>query len=440
MGFLPTETFIQIFSFLDGNDLVSCAQHRLAQFRQYYIPGGYIHGRCFFLRKIEFVVLLPEYDSTARAVYETEATQAQNNEIFTKAVSSLWQILAQWPTIEYRAVLSLSSESPSDFHAQNRDQQLDRLLMNQRFPEQDLLDGRYDHSFLGLTKDPDIPLVAFIAELLWVDSPSSRHVSPAAFSTLVSRLPRLQSLEATFRDTQEDEGTRIRLRNEFATTIANWPKSLKRLKLVYHAHCPDDETATPQQLSVRGMDPLNRALNKISKQLETIELDGLMISPELFGTSSEAEDGAYWPKLVHVSFSFPKATPSGQWLFERDVTWIGASAEQKIYKFRTLPNPNLTEIYVAAGEAAQQMPYLRSMRLVSSMAHADWVDAGDIPQHWFFYQPEAKKVSWVGTSTFNLSEEVQMAWEAAGKTHGAEGLTIENCKFSRNAPGPFEVF
>jgi hypothetical protein len=36
-------------------------------------------------------------------------------------------------------------------------------------------------------------------------------------------------------------------------------------------------------------------------------------------------------------------------------------------------------------------------------------------------------VSWVGTSTFNLSEEVQMAWEAAGESHGAEGLTIEVC-------------
>jgi hypothetical protein len=68
---------------------IRLSQHRLAQFRQYYISGGYIHGRCFFLRKIEFVVLLPEYDSTARAVYETEATQAQNNE-FSQRLSHLF--------------------------------------------------------------------------------------------------------------------------------------------------------------------------------------------------------------------------------------------------------------------------------------------------------------------------------------------------------------
>jgi len=127
------------------------------------------------------------------------------------------------------------------------------------------------------------------------------------------------------------------------------------------------------------------------------------------------------------SHSYPKATPSGQWLVEMDDSWVGASAEQKIYKFRMLPNENPTEIYAAAGEAAQQMPSFRSMRLASSMANADWVDAGDLPQHWFAYDPEACKPYWVGSSGFNLREEVQAGWEAAGEYHGCKRLVIEVC-------------
>jgi len=80
---------------------------------------------------------------------------------------------------------------------------------------------------------------------------------------------------------------------EFAMSIADWPTSLERLKSVYQMQCPDNETTTPCQLSVLRTDPLNLALNKLSKQLETIELDGLIISPELF-TSSEGKDGPYW--------------------------------------------------------------------------------------------------------------------------------------------------
>lgn len=87
-----------------------------------------------------------------------------------------------------------------------------------------------------------------------------------------------------------------------------------------------------------------------------------------------------------------------------------ALAEQRIYKFRTLANQNLTEVYVAAGEAAQHIPCLRCMKLVSGMVNADWVDARDIPQLVFsinqrprrwpgFVRPYSispKKFKWVG--------------------------------------------
>ena len=98
-------------SFWAGNYLVSCAcfcqrwrpvvgnqsfsdirlnGHHLTQFRQYYVSSGYVYSRCFSLQKIEFAVLLPEYDSTARAVHETEATRAWNIETFMKAVCLLF--------------------------------------------------------------------------------------------------------------------------------------------------------------------------------------------------------------------------------------------------------------------------------------------------------------------------------------------------------------
>ncbi|KAJ6185793.1 hypothetical protein N7519_007094 [Penicillium mononematosum] len=57
--------------------------------------------------------------------------------------------------------------------------------------------------------------------------------------------------------------------------------------------------------------------------------------------------------------------------------------------------------------------------------------------------PNLKLFEWVTQprkAEIHLSQEAQMAWEAAGESHGAEAITIENCKFSRNVPGPFEDF
>lgn len=70
------------------------------------------------VRRLEFKVVLPEYDIPARAHHENETDRKQNNQAFTDGLEALWEALSEWPQDSQSQIsLLLCSQSPSDWRA-----------------------------------------------------------------------------------------------------------------------------------------------------------------------------------------------------------------------------------------------------------------------------------------------------------------------------------
>lgn len=176
-----------------------------------------------------------------------------------------------------------------------------------------------------------------------------------------------------------------------------------------------------------------------------------MVGPELFWPPYSGASQPYWPRLTTFKLSYASATPSGDWLLERDPRWREPSRnddsvmssdsddiepedlppphDRRPDDFRTKPTEAVNEFYLAAGRAAQNMPQLRSMKLISL---ADYVSSDglqhvfeDNAQHWFAYQRSEGKATWVSSGEFHVTKEIYDIWNAVAKNHGHDQIATE---------------
>lgn len=108
--------------------------------------------RSHYVQKIFFKVVLPGYSISARGRYENQLDRDRNNKVFTQAITSLFQLLSSWPHGSYDAThLELYSLSPSDWRAEpDWPKRISRQQTARAFPEKELLDRRYESSYLEL--------------------------------------------------------------------------------------------------------------------------------------------------------------------------------------------------------------------------------------------------------------------------------------------------
>ncbi|KAJ5757708.1 uncharacterized protein N7511_006402 [Penicillium nucicola] len=469
---LPLEALLHIFSFLE-DDLVACAcvcqQWQVAVERttfstllanssnleelRHIVGRTSTPWRPSFIKNLDFKCIIPDYGVEARGRLEDDHDRCSNNKAFTQAITSLFEILGSWSSDDHCAIeLVIYARSPGDLESEPEwTKRKIRIQQNNAFPEEDLLWERYETSYLQLTEDTHLPIVNCIEKLQVRGLVAYRGLSPRALSDIVCCLPRLRALSVDLNDNYRRNPTmQNHLRSEFSQGITNWPPSLTDLLLRYEGYPPWDQSFPAVKRSEPSADPLSLALHRLTQQLETVDLAPIMIGPELFWPAA-TKSIPYWPNLINIRVRFSAATPSGKWLFERDPRWRDVSpsrypapawfegeppSEKRINPFRTMPNKELNELYIAAGRAAQQMPKLQNMTLWAEiMNFGDGLEEviEQASDHWFQYTSSSAKATWICTSEFHVAPEVRQVWDAVAKSHRRSHLTIENLGFKVGA-------
>ncbi|KAJ5119112.1 hypothetical protein N7448_010820 [Penicillium atrosanguineum] len=415
-------------------------------------PSSLSKYRRRLLKSLTFKVVLPEYDVETRARVENKTDRNQNSQIFTDGVKALWEVLSTWPESSQRPLsLRLCAQSPSD-HLARHDSDAMLTRFQKRFETGDILGDRYENSFLELKEDLERP-IKIIDEFI-TETIIYRQITPVAALHIISRLPRLKTVNLQINDPElngdKEEKFRDRLRQEFSRSISDLPQSVDTFRLDYAA-TPLYEKRPALQRSLPGCDSLSLALHNMSQQLVYIELLNIMISPELFWSPGNTTQ---WPKLQTFHLSFASATCSGEWLLEKDPRWrtqmvnpfTGEIEPDDVPPpdymlpdvFRIKPTEAINTLYVAAGQAAQNMPQLKSMKIVSLAFTVE--ENGleylfdEMAEHWLNYQRSEGKATWISTSEFHPSNEVRETWNEVAKSHGHREATIENLGFHGRAP------
>ncbi|EAW24578.1 F-box domain protein [Aspergillus fischeri NRRL 181] len=100
--------------------------------------------RQIYVRELHLLIHLEPYDIKARAYFETAAEHSRNNEIFVQTMQKVLQILSTWPENHRGIKLSIQAQSPGDPVRGDRQ----RLKRARHTPEEDLLDRRFERSYL----------------------------------------------------------------------------------------------------------------------------------------------------------------------------------------------------------------------------------------------------------------------------------------------------
>ncbi|KGO78186.1 hypothetical protein PITC_034010 [Penicillium italicum] len=443
---LPLETLQHIFLYLPDN-LTPCAcvcrQWQVAaenfNFADLHINLADLEDFCQIVlspnstsrwghvQSLHFKVVLPEYGVTARGHYENQDDCDSNNKVFTQAITSLFEILSSWPNYDRCEMeLQVYARSPSDWRAEpDWSTRRARQQRGYAFPEEELLDRRYQDSYLQLTGKVSLPDVNCIKSFQVSGCDSVRNIAPGAVSEMVAHLPRLQTLQANLCEKERRDTamcTSLEIQMDFS--IISWPRSLRHLSLSFMPNRVHGKECS--LLSNRDPDSLYLAMHPMTQHLETVHLSEITIGPELFWPADASNTPPFWPKLIEFSISCTHAAINtashfgGTPRLDEDSSPISPDVaveplddhDQQVTGFRRLLNKRLDELYLAAGRAAQHMPRLNSMI----------IDVGTfrVPTSLYLFRYDASSgiASWKTLVQFCVSKEVQTAWDVAAKGHG----------------------
>lgn len=217
---LPLETLQHIFSYLLDH-LTPCAcvckQWQVAaekfnfadlrinladleDFRQIFLSSHSRH-RWFYVKSLNYKIVIPEYSVADRGHYENQDDCDRNNKVFTQAMLSLFEILSLLPSHDRKAIsLKIYARSPSDWQGEpDWDTRRARQQRGYAFPEEELLDRRYQDSYLRLTGNVSLSNVYCVTSFQVIGCDSFRNVAPETLSEMVAHLPQLQNLHASLR-------------------------------------------------------------------------------------------------------------------------------------------------------------------------------------------------------------------------------------------------
>jgi hypothetical protein len=459
-GSLPLEILQEIFSYQPGH-LASCAcvcrQWQVAAERftfadlhissadledfQQIFPISNSAGRCFHLRSLHFKIIIPKYSIAARAKYEDQDDRDSNNNAFTQAITSLFEILSSWPEYDRYMSLQIYARSPSDWQAEpDWNRRRARLRRGCLFPGKDLLQRRYQDSYLQLMRKIVLPGVKCITSLDVMGCEKFRNIAPGAVYAMVVRLPRLQTVTATLRDKARD-GTgmgdsldgksyerlpctfirqkyqkALTVRIDFPRVAARWPSSLRHLRLRYEPTQRYGESYSPH--SIPGPNSRSLALHQMTQRLESVDLTETTIGPDLFWPVDANNITPFWPNLVKLTITYSNNFhPRDDSLDPTD-----DSLDPTDELLRTaLKSKELDELSIAAGCAAQNMPRLQSMEMDIMLPGIP------IAQYYFIYIATPGKVRWETTSQFYVSKKAQQTWNVAASRHGSSLPSVEVC-------------
>ncbi|KAI1845403.1 hypothetical protein JX265_005264 [Neoarthrinium moseri] len=402
-------------------------------------------ARQTYVRHINMEALLPEYDdSKLFGCRETDEEQQQNNRAFTRAIIALFDCLSRWDSVatgtgQPSVTLELCAFSPSD-----------TISAMASYRAQ-----RWKHSFLSLengVKDelPALGMITSFVDRSHVVSaiPRPRHrqyfrryIAASVFGVIASKMPNLEQVDWALND-DENENVLLRqkLRQEFATSLMDLPRSVRHFRLFYPNPGPKNDDFQPPRAYRNGLvsDPLSIALYGISQECVTFILDGTVVfDTNIFwphSLPSNPDKTPFWSRLEEFNIRSSRVSPSGAWLFHADPSAPRRPAPSPrfhanspevlsgddptfFYKVH-LDHEYFRELCLAAARAAARMPRLKLMM-------AEW-DLGIACQFGYRVYGEGTCAEYWSESTpaFPLTAETEDAWRAAARVHIGESSKI----------------
>ncbi|ROV98436.1 hypothetical protein VPNG_08515 [Cytospora leucostoma] len=396
------------------------------------------------VRRIDFSAVLPEYGCHEGDIEpETETTEEQhsNNRAFTDAVTRLFESLASWELQENqndevpRVELFLSAYSPNDFGIMPNGTRIEYLLMPKRWNSSvlDLVEGASEDL-------PYLPMIAAFEYRPRNERPRIRkNLAPSACCQIAAKLPNVQKLSWFLedRDRGDSSAPRRQLRQDFATSLAELPESVRHFELGFENLGPANHAVQPATLVEHGTAPdaLSEALRSFSMRLQTLDLNGCIVLDQDFLWPKECSspstrshsNSPCWPRLERLSVQMANTSASGEWLYDHRPHLQQpcpppprSMSPDYRYQFRSHPVPELINRYfLAAAQAAAHMPRLRSLEM-------GWGDliACVLSYHPLRGDPLAELLFYDAPNMY-LTQELQDAWIAGAKSGQGRDLHIE---------------
>ncbi|KAL8965841.1 MAG: hypothetical protein Q9183_003664 [Haloplaca sp. 2 TL-2023] len=276
-----------------------------------------------FLSTLIYDVVLPAYEDHRCAKFETAEEMDANNEAFTCAIQTLFDILKTWDSrCSFRLIIS-DIYSPMDRKHRPAEKEKEDDWNCQLGKRYDLWEHRYEHSLIRLLKHanhlPDLPIISSLKMRHY-----HRHLEPRAAALLAVKSQQANVIKIALFDNQSrypnnDQSARY----DFATIVSKLCRpSLHEFELKYYLEDPSNHYFSPSSIllsSEPSVDHLSIALHtlSLSQNLTSLCLEPVVISPSIYWPSGLANPPT-WPNLRRYSIEFQMTTPDGQWYFVRD--------------------------------------------------------------------------------------------------------------------------
>ena len=290
-----------------------------------------------YLRAVNYCIILPEYPTSSRQLFERHEDHQVNDEIFSAAIHRLFQIFKSWedqsderPAYSVRLTIRVLY-SPTDYRFRSRSYTPTEEELQTQFGEFGM---RYRYSYIHLLKPEELPIVKGIEgfDLHWHNW-HRRKLAPQTLFEIAAKLPNLSDMRGDLADTESRyPALRQRYRQGLVQAIEklSLPPSIKRLSLELKRFGPLDQTWQPTNVSKlnAGRDPLSTAVWRSTCHLARLTCfrftgvaDRSLLCPDTDGTAAILDlksfipKKPYWQHLKILSINFNMTTPSGQWYF-----------------------------------------------------------------------------------------------------------------------------
>ncbi|KAK4069550.1 uncharacterized protein Triagg1_6974 [Trichoderma aggressivum f. europaeum] len=393
-----------------------------------------------YVREILLEVVLPW--PGPRQNPEKDKEKLRNNRALQATFEAFLQSLSQWTVDELhpgRIGLRIFAPLPVEKRLDSPSWEGERGPMWNR---------RYAGSVLELTDPARIaehsPVVA-ISEIN-MDRPrfGDRHISIVAICALVAKLPAAKRVSVDWWKWRRFSG--MRNGNVVKLLYLDLADALSQINHpIDNFHICDDtydamsrsQLPPDTTLSSEGEDGLSKAFHTLSQRSQTLHIDGIIVSDELFfpRTLSAHMAEPRWERLVTFHLCYPPVTPSGEWLFIPDPNasddsedetpmfndWISITASQEPTSRRCIATPAMQQFYMAAGRAALQMPALEWMTLDAGLGGYDeyW------HKFWYHAKKSTAKALWTSSSGFIPDDDVLECWRKVPRKYLKGELEVE---------------
>ncbi|GFP57682.1 hypothetical protein TASIC1_0009001900 [Trichoderma asperellum] len=401
---------------------------------------------------VDFNIELEPYGREVYGDFETAEENARNSSLFSETLRLFFNVFSRWApgsngVHRGRAGISLriTAFSPSDV---GRCGEAEMSRRKQDLENRDFFDDRYIHSILQLLPAATgLPVVESVSELI---SGKGRHISAPAWALIINSLPNAKKISINFWENEKkDLELRKRLRDEIGDALARMRCPNAEVTLSCSYATPKDHSSIPPKLiNTRGADDVfMRGLRTWARQLKRLHLSDVVIAPGVFypAASDDEEAASEWPHLERLVVMYAAVTPQGTWLLERNPEdsprdrpspvvdldeWgqedlgFEVPAPEDLYEdsFRTVPvAAEMDRIYRSAARAAQQMPALQYLYLVTFDGAIRWGRR----YHGFLYTYNADRgvatAHWGSLPRYTPAEDVVKLWrEMADEVRGCQ--------------------